>query len=121
MSQSTHCACAILCLVSTIDYMCFAVLQSIHCACAILGQVNDLLGNKFKSAVLTRLSGALTAAAAYVGCVLMGMQAGCRVVRNMWPSVHSCCLRQLPAAVGLACTLNTAFLTGQLPTPHSHI
>lgn len=31
--------------------------QSIHCACAILGQVNDLLGNKFKSAVLTRLAG----------------------------------------------------------------
>lgn len=32
-------------------------MQSIHCACAILGQVNDLLGNKFKSAVLTRLAG----------------------------------------------------------------
>ena len=33
------------------------LLQSIHCACAILGQVNDLLGNKFKSAVLARLAG----------------------------------------------------------------
>jgi hypothetical protein len=32
-------------------------LQSIHCACAILGQVNDLLANKFKGAVTTRLAG----------------------------------------------------------------
>lgn len=38
-------------------WLCVVSLQSIHCACAILGQVNDLLGNKFKSAVLTRLSG----------------------------------------------------------------
>lgn len=31
--------------------------QSTQCACAVLGQVNDLLGNKFKSAVLSRLAG----------------------------------------------------------------
>lgn len=31
--------------------------QSIHCACAVVGQLNDLMANKFKAAVMAKLSG----------------------------------------------------------------
>eukprot|EP00878_Enallax_costatus_P037865 GHUV01042925.1.p2 GENE.GHUV01042925.1~~GHUV01042925.1.p2 ORF type:complete len:100 (-),score=12.21 GHUV01042925.1:117-416(-) len=31
--------------------------HSIHCACAVLGQLNDLMANKFKAAVVAELAG----------------------------------------------------------------
>lgn len=31
--------------------------HSIHCVCAILGQLNDLLANKFKAALLAKTAG----------------------------------------------------------------
>lgn len=72
------------------------LLQSIHCACAILGQVNDLLGNKFKSAVLSRLAGECVALLRAAN----GLNFGCKEVTAM----------QTPAAsIGLRCSVPVAF------------
>jgi len=53
ISLCTLCACCC----GVLLLLLLLLLQSTQCACAVLGQVNDLLGNKFKSAVLSRLAG----------------------------------------------------------------